>query len=74
MLKKILNTSIVLVAIAIVLPIPLAYFVDLTYHWLLLVTIPFGVPVLIALIIWRVLLSARAGRSDLKEGTRGKGV
>lgn len=61
MLRKVLNVLIVSIAVAVVLPIPLALWVDMTYHWLLLVTIPFGVPLLTGMIIWRVVLGAPEG-------------
>jgi hypothetical protein len=53
MLKKILSWSIVIIAFLMVFPLPLAIFVDMTYHWLLLITIPFGAPLLLILLIWR---------------------
>ncbi|MBZ0204675.1 MAG: hypothetical protein K8H89_00015 [Flavobacteriales bacterium] len=56
MLRKFLNILIIVLAVVVVLPIPLAYAVDFTYHWLLLITIPIGVPLLLGSIVWRVLL------------------
>lgn len=58
MLRKSLNILIIVLAVAIVLPIPLAYAVGFTYHWLLLITIPIGVPLLLGAIVWRVLLGS----------------
>lgn len=50
-----------------ILPIPLAFFGDLTYHWLLLVTIPIG-GILggIFLIIWAVLNDREKKRNEKK--------
>ena len=53
---KILGYSIVIVLIVTVLPIPLAAFVDMTFHWLLLVTIPAGVILISILAIIRQVL------------------
>lgn len=59
MLRKILNVAITVIAVAIVLPIPLAIWVDMTYHWLLLITLPIGIPLLAGLLLWRVLLDGK---------------
>jgi hypothetical protein len=53
MLKKILSWSIIIIAILMLLPIPLAIFAEMTFHWLLLITIPFGAPLLLILLLWR---------------------
>jgi ABC-type sugar transport system permease subunit len=55
MLKKVLSWSIIGIAIVTILPLPLAIFVDSTYHWLLLITLPIGLLTLLILLIWRFL-------------------
>ena len=55
-LKKFFNLLIVVISVCMVLPIPLAIFVDMTYHWLLLVTLPAGLVLLTIAIILRVVL------------------
>lgn len=65
-MTKFLNWFIVLAAIAIILPIPLAMFVDMTYHWLLLISIPFGIPLLILLVILRYVLIRKKNRKNEK--------
>ncbi len=56
MLRRILSIAIIVLAVAIVLPIPLALLVDMTFHWLLLITLPIGVPILGGLVLWRLIL------------------
>ncbi len=66
-MKKTFLTLIITIAVLAVLPLPLAVFVDLTFHWLLIVTIPAG-GILIALlsIIWAILKQ----REDKKKGKK----
>jgi hypothetical protein len=50
---KILGWSIIAVLILMIAPIPLAALVDMTFHWLLLVTLPVGIVIITVLAIVR---------------------
>lgn len=63
MLRRILTIAIIVLAVAIVLPIPLALLVDMTFHWLLLITLPIGVPILGGLVLWRLILGKGSDQS-----------
>lgn len=57
----------IIVAVATIAPIPLS-FVDLTFHWLLIVTIPFGGALLVIIgIIWLVKKSKKIDQNLEKE-------
>jgi membrane protease YdiL (CAAX protease family) len=56
LMKKLFLYLSITTYILTVLPLPLAIWVDLTYHWLLLITLPFGSLLgTIFLIIWIML-------------------
>jgi uncharacterized membrane protein (DUF106 family) len=55
-MKKLFLYLSISVYVLAVLPLPLAFLVDMTFHWLLIVTIPVGAILgSIFLIIWAVL-------------------
>jgi hypothetical protein len=55
-MKKIFLYLSISIYVLAVLPLPLAFLVDMTFHWLLIVTIPVGgILGSIFLIIWAVL-------------------
>ena len=59
MLYKILTWTLVILIIAVFAPIPLAMFVDMTFHWLLLITLPIGIPMIFIVFIWRYFLGQK---------------
>jgi len=55
-MKKLFLYLSITTAILAILPLPFAIFVDITYHWLLIVTIPAGILLAsIFLIIWGII-------------------
>jgi len=53
--KKVLNLLLIITMVLLYLPLVLAYFIDMTYHWLMLATIPIGGVILIALCVLKIV-------------------
>lgn len=74
-LKKFFLYLSILIAILAILPLPLALFVDKTYHWLLIVTIPVGAILFtVSIVLWAVIKEPKKLENKMEQSTNGTQV